>query len=155
MKAKKTITQLLSGAGISINGKMPWDIQIHDNRFYQRVLSEADLGLGESYMDGWWDCEAPDEFINRILKAKLDKMVIGNWKTLLYVLNTKLFNRQKKPRASQVGEQHYNLGNDLYRAMLDTRLNYTCAYWKNAKNLDEAQESRLDMVCKKSTSSQR
>ena len=149
MKAKKIVTELLSGAGISINGKMPWDIQVHDNRLYRRVLSEADLGLGESYMDGWWDCEALDEFFTRIFKAKLDKKVIGNWKASLYVLNTKLLNRQKKSRASQIGEQHYDLGNDLYRAMLDTRLNYTCAYWKNAKNLDEAQEAKLDLICKK------
>jgi len=149
MEAKKIAKDLLSEAGISINGKMSWDIQVHDNRLYRRVLSEAGLGLGESYMDGWWDCEALDEFINRILKAKLDKKVTRNWKTSLYILNTKLFNRQKKSRATQVGEQHYDLGNDLYRAMLDTRLNYTCAYWKNARNLDEAQEAKLDLVCKK------
>ncbi len=72
-----------------------------------------------------------------------------NWKTLLYVLKTKLFNRQKKSRASQVGEQHYDLGNDLYQAMLDKRLNYTCAYWKTADNLDQAQEAKLDLVCNK------
>ena len=149
MKAKKIVTELLVGAGISINGKMPWDIQIHDNRLYQRILSERDLGLGDSYMDGWWDCEALDEFFNRIFKAKLGKKVIGNWKISLYVLKTKVFNRQKKSRSYQVGEQHYDLGNDLYRAMLDTRLSYTCAYWKNTKNLDEAQEAKLDLICKK------
>lgn len=74
MKAKEIVTELFSGAGISINGKMPWDIQVHDNRFYRRVLSEADFGLGESYMDGWWDCEALDEFINRIFKANNDNI---------------------------------------------------------------------------------
>jgi len=149
MKAKKILIELFSEAGISINGKMPWDIQVNDNRFYRRVLSEANFGLGESYMDGWWDCEALDEFINRVLKAQLDKKVKGNWKTSLYVLTTKLFNRQKKSRARQAAEQHYDLGNDLFRAMLDTRLNYTCAYWKNAKNLNAAQEAKLDLVCKK------
>lgn len=149
MKAKKIITELLAGAGISVNDKMPWDIQVHNNLLYQRVLSEAALGLGESYMDGWWDCEALDDFINKILKAQLDQKVKGDWKAALFVLKTKLFNRQKNSRASQVGEQHYDLGNDLYRAMLDTRLNYTCAYWNNAKNLDEAQEAKLELVCKK------
>ncbi len=149
MKAKEIITELFSGAGISINGEMPWDIQVHDNRFFRRVLTEAEMGLGESYMDGWWDCEALDEMINRSFKAKLDTKVARNWKTWLYAANTKLFNRQKSSRASQVGEQHYDLGNDLYRAMLDSRLNYTCAYWKNAANLDEAQGSKLDLICKK------
>jgi cyclopropane-fatty-acyl-phospholipid synthase len=149
MKAEKIVKELLSGTGVSINGNMPWDIQVHDNRLFRRVLSEADLGLGESYMDGWWDCEALDEFINRILRARLDERVKGNWKTALYVLKTRLFNRQKESRAGQVGEQHYDLGNDLYRAMLDTRLNYTSAYWKDAENLDQAQEAKLDLVCKK------
>ena len=136
VNAEKTLTGLLSGAGVSINGENPWDIQVHNDRFFRRVLSETELGLGESYMDGWWDCEALDEMINRIFKSQLDQEVAPNWKTFLYVLNTKLFNRQKRSRASQVGERHYDLGNDLYRAMLDTRLNYTCAYWKNAGNLD-------------------
>ena len=149
MNAKKLVLELLSEAGISINGEMPWDIQVYDNRFYRRVLSETNLGLGESYMDGWWDCETLDEFVNKILEAELDKKVKGNWKTALYVLKTKLLNRQKKSRACQVGEQHYDLGNDLYRAMLDSGLNYSCAYWKNAKNLDQAQEAKLDLVCKK------
>ena len=149
MRSKQILSDLLSEAGISINGKMPYDIQVLDDRFYRRTLSETELGLGESYMDGWWDCDALDEFINRILKAKLDKKVKGNWKTSLYVLKTKIFNRQKRSQASQVGEQHYDLGNDLYQAMLDTRLNYTSAYWKNADNLDQAQEAKLDLVCKK------
>jgi len=149
MKAKEIVQGLLSEAGIEVNGKNPWDIQVHDDRLYQRVLNESALGLGESYMDGWWDCAALDEFISRILKAQLDKQVKGNWKIMLYILKTRLFNRQKKSRAKIVGEQHYDLGNDLYQAMLDKRLNYTSAYWKNATNLDEAQEAKLDLVCRK------
>jgi len=149
MKAKEIIPELLSQAEISVNGHHPWDIQVHDERFYQRLLSEAALGLGESYLDGWWDCEALDAFISRILKARLDKKVKGNWKTLLYISKNRLFNRQKKSRATIVGEQHYDRGNDLYQAMLDKRLNYTSAYWKNANNLDEAQEAKLELVCKK------
>jgi len=149
MKAKEVVAGLVSQAGVSLNGPQSWDIQVHDERFYRRVLSETELGLGESYMDGWWDCEALDECINRILRARLDKAVRGDWRTALYVLQTRLLNRQNRARAQQVGEQHYDLGNDLYRAMLDQRLNYTCAYWHGAKTLDEAQEAKLDMVCKK------
>lgn len=149
MNAKEVIRSLLAEAGIEINGGNPWDIQVHDERLYQRVLRDAALGLGESYMDGWWDCEALDEFIGRILNAQLDKKVKGNWATALYILKTKLFNCQKKSRAKIVGEHHYDLGNDLYQTMLDKRLNYTCAYWKNANNLDEAQEAKLDLICQK------
>ena len=149
MKEKQILSDLLSLAEITIDGREPWDIQVHDNRLYRRILNETELGLGESYMDGWWDCEALDEFISRIFKAKLDRKVKGNWQNVLYVLGTKIFNRQTISRARRVGEQHYDLGNDLYRAMLDSRLNYTCAYWKNAKTLDKAQEAKLDLVCRK------
>lgn len=149
MQAKETMTTLLSGAGIAVNGQMPWDIQIHDDRFYRRVLAEKELGLGESYMDGWWDCDALDEFIYRVFKSNLDQKVKGNWKIALFLLKTKLFNYQKTSRADQVAEKHYDLGNDLYQAMLDRRLNYTSGYWKNADNLDQAQEAKLDLVCQK------
>jgi cyclopropane-fatty-acyl-phospholipid synthase len=52
-----------------------------------------------------------------------------------------------------VARQHYDLGNDFYRDMLDPRMQYTCGYWnaggRHAKTLDEAQENKLDLVCRK------
>ncbi len=140
---------LFESAGVQVNGKDPWDIQIHNPRFYDRALREPHLTLGEGYMDGWWDCEAIDQFIDRVLRARLDVKIKGDWKVALHVLRSRLFNLQSSAKAFEVGEQHYDLGNDLYCAMLDRRLNYTCAYWKNAANLDEAQEAKLDLVCKK------
>ncbi|MBE3143418.1 MAG: cyclopropane fatty acyl phospholipid synthase [Planctomycetes bacterium] len=148
-KSETIIRELLDLAGIQVNGKHSWDIQVHDPRFYDRVLHEVQLGLGESYMDGWWDCEALDELIFRVLKANLDLKVKGNWKIALRVLNSRFFNLQTRSRALRVGEYVYDLGNDLYCAMLDKRLNYTSGYWKNATTLDEAQEAKLDLVCKK------
>ncbi len=141
--------ELLQSGGIEVNGPNPWDIQIHNKDFYDRILREAALGLGESYMDGWWDCEAIDQMITRILIADLDKQVTGNWKIALHALRARLFNLQSSAKAYEVGERHYDLGNDLYCAMLDRRLNYTCAYWKNAATLDEAQEAKLDLICRK------
>ena len=146
---ERTLRDLLALAEVEINGSQTWDIQVHDPRFYERVLSDASLGLGEAYMDGWWDCPALDEMINRALKARLDEKVRNNSRYLYQTLRAKLLNRQSRRRAYQVGQQHYDLGNDLYRAMLDQRLNYTCGYWRNAKNLDEAQEAKLELVCRK------
>jgi cyclopropane-fatty-acyl-phospholipid synthase len=148
-KSEALIRELLESVDVQINGSNPWDIKVHDARMYDRILRDADLGLGESYMDGWWDCEAIDEFISRILKGRLDDKVRGNWKILLYALRSRIFNQQRPGKAFAVGERHYDLGNDLYRAMLDKRLNYTSGYWKNATDLDEAQEAKLDLVCKK------
>jgi cyclopropane-fatty-acyl-phospholipid synthase len=140
---------LLERAGIEVNGSDPWDIHIHDSRTYDRVIREVQLGFGEAYMDGWWDCETIDEAVTRIFLADLPSELKGNWKIALHALKTRLFNLQSPSRAFEVGEHHYDLGNALYEAMLDKRLNYTCGYWENADNLDDAQEAKLELVCKK------
>ncbi len=147
--SEAVVRELLDLAEVEINGKNPWDLQVHDTRLYDRVLRDSSLGLGEAYMDGWWDAEAVDQFIHRALLADLDMKVRGNWRIALHFLRARLFNLQSSSRAYEVGQRHYDLGNDLYCAMLDRRLNYTCAYWKNARNLDEAQEAKLELVCRK------
>ena len=148
-KSEVIIRNLLAETDIEVNGNNPWDIQVHNSNFYSRILQDSSMGLGESYMDGWWDCEAIDQLICRILTANLDTKVKGNWKLVLHVLQSKLFNLQTRSRALQVGKEVYDLGNDLYCAFLDKSLNYTCGYWKNATTLDEAQEAKLDLVCRK------
>jgi len=148
-QSESIIRQLLESADIEVNGPDPWDIQIHDNRFFNRVVREVELGLGESYMDGWWDCQAIDQFVDRALRANIDQQIKGNWKILLHILRSRFLNLQTSARAYEVGEKHYDLGNDLYRAMLDKRLNYTSGYWRNATDLDQAQEAKLELVCQK------
>jgi cyclopropane-fatty-acyl-phospholipid synthase len=148
-KSESIVRKLLESADIQVNGERPWDIQVHDQGFFDRILRDASLGLGEAYMDGWWDCDSIDAFIDRILRANLREEVENNLRLAWHVLKAKLVNRQSRIKSLEVAEQHYDLGNDLYRAMLDKRLNYTCAYWKNADNLDQAQENKLEMVCQK------
>jgi len=148
-QSKTILSKLLATAGVEVNGSQPWDIQVKDVRFYDRVLRDASLGLGESYMDGWWACETVDGFIDRVLRANLREKVENNLRLAWHALRAKLFNRQSMAKSKEVAQQHYDLGNDLYRAMLDTRLNYTCAYWKDAENLDDAQKAKLDLVCRK------
>ena len=148
MTAKQTVQEYLALADIQINGKRPWDIQVHNPRLYNRVLAGGSLALGESYMDGWWDCRALDQFFYRILKRRLDKNV-KDWKQIFSVIKAKILNLQSKSRAYEVGRRHYDIGNDLYKCMLDKRMVYSCGYWKNAKTLDKAQEAKLDLICKK------
>ena len=143
------VRDLLDSIGVTLNGDNAHDIQVQDTRIYRRVLGDGALGLGESYMDSWWDCRALDQFIECILRANLRDQVKDNWKIGWYFLKSKLLNLQNRNRAYQVGERHYDSGNDLFEAMLDKRMNFTCAYWKDSNNLDEAQGAKLDMVCKK------
>lgn len=149
MESKRIIHTLLQQADITVNGQRSWDIQIHNDQLYQRVLSQGSLGLGESYMDGWWDVESVDQFFDHVLRARLDQQVRGDWRIAARLGWAALINMQRKSKAYEIGEQHYDIGNDLYTAMLDQRMVYTCGYWKNAHTLDEAQEAKLDLVCKK------
>ena len=146
--AAKKVAEMFAAAGIEIGGHRPWDIQIYDERFYQRLLSDGSLASGESYMDGWWEAEALDELCTRVHGADLaDK--VGEWKTIWLALKGRILNRQTKSRAEEVAQEHYNLGNDIYKAMLDRRMQYTCGYWKDATTLDEAQVKKLDLICRK------
>jgi cyclopropane-fatty-acyl-phospholipid synthase len=146
---QNTFDRLLSFAGININGNNPTDIRIKDDRAYKKILVYGSLGLGESYMDEWWECDRIDEMINKILRAELDKKIKINIKMLWNLLTPRIFNLQSKKRALQIGERHYNLGNELFKNMLDERMVYSCAYWEDAQTLDEAQEKKLDLICKK------
>ena len=146
--AARHLAKLLDGSTITLNGDHPWDPQIRNNEFYRRVLAGGSLGLGESYMDGWWECEQLDEMYNRLLRAPR----IRKYRFLSYALpylRAMFSNLQSRARAFAVGEAHYDIGNDLYRAMLDARMVYTCGYWKTADTLDDAQRDKLELVCSK------
>jgi cyclopropane-fatty-acyl-phospholipid synthase len=149
----KTITDLLAFADIRVNGDRPWDIRVHNPDFFGRFLAQGTLGLGESYMDGWWDSDSLDETFHKALSARLETKVRFNLPLALELAKSRLFNRQSRARSRTVAEQHYNLGNDFYRDMLDPRMQYTCAYWsgggKDAGSLAEAQENKLDLICRK------
>lgn len=148
-KYKKLAEELFELAGIKANGNNPWDIQVKDERFFKRAVTEVELGMGESYMDGWWTVEKLDEMIFKILRADLQEKVKRNLKISLQLAGFQLINMQAKHRAFIIGKKHYDLGNELFQIMLDKRMNYSCAYWKDAKTLDEAQENKLKLICRK------
>ena len=148
-KARDLVLELMGLAGVTVNGPKPFDIKVYNEDFYGRLLKGGALALGESYMEKWWDCQALDQFITKILLANLADQVRVKGKLIWHLLKPRIFNLQKIGRAFQVGKQHYDIGNDLYKLMLDKRLVYTSGYWKNAENLDEAQEAKLDLVCHK------
>ncbi|KQN53559.1 cyclopropane fatty acyl phospholipid synthase [Erwinia sp. E602] len=145
----RIVHEMLSQADVAINGSRPWDIQVSHPGFFKRVLQEGSLGLGESYMDGWWQCERIDQFIQRILQAHIDQQIPHRFKDTLRVLVARLTNLQSRKRAWIVGKEHYDLGNDLFSLMLDPYMQYSCGYWKEATTLEQAQEAKLRMICEK------
>lgn len=141
--------EMLTRAGITVNGPRPFDIQVKHPDFFKRVLQEGSLGLGESYMDGWWDCERLDSFFTRVIRAGLERQLPRHLKDTLRVAAARLVNLQSKKRAWIVGKEHYDLGNDLFSRMLDSHMQYSCGYWKDATTLSEAQNAKLKMICDK------
>jgi len=143
------IKKILEPAGVEVNGKNSWDIRIINPEFYNRVKGQGSLGLGESYMEGWWECDKLDEFFYRILSGDITSRIGLTFPLLLDFIRAKFFNLQTIGRAFQIGEKHYDTDNDLFRSMLGKTMAYSCGYWKNAENLDNAQEAKLDLICKK------
>jgi cyclopropane-fatty-acyl-phospholipid synthase len=148
-RSQQAVNELLTRAGIVVGGAHPWDLRVHDERFYDRVLSQNSLGLGESYMEGWWDCERIDELAFRILKTRIDKRLKTDWRLAVATIGAKLTNRQTPQKSTKVAKVHYDLGNAFFERMLGSSMVYSCAYWKDATTLDEAQEAKLDLICRK------
>lgn len=148
-KFRDQLESLLEGSGIVFNGNKPWDIHVYNSNLYERMRIQGVMGLGEAYMDGWWDSDQLDELFNKFCSADIKSRVILD----LYMIKNKLWayfsNRQSKQLASHIIKHHYDMGNELYQAMLDKRLTYSCGYWKDAKTLDEAQEHKFELICRK------
>jgi cyclopropane-fatty-acyl-phospholipid synthase len=148
-RARDLAVSLLSAADIPLNSSEPWSIHVHDERLWDRVIAEQQLGLGEAYMDGWWDCERMDMFLTKLLDYDVQSHMKIGPKLVMTASKSWLLNRQTKSKAKNNAQHHYDIGNDLYERMLDTRMVYSCAYWDTASNLDEAQEAKLDLICRK------
>lgn len=144
----RAAADLLARADIHLNGDAAWDMQLRKPGVPERAFARGNLGLGEAYMDGDWDAGQLDEFFAHLLRARLGDEV-KPVRLAFHALTARLFNLQSERRSWMVGKEHYDLGNEFYAAMLDPRMTYTCGYWKDASNLAEAQEAKLDLVCRK------
>jgi cyclopropane-fatty-acyl-phospholipid synthase len=149
VSAKQAVEGLLDTPGITIGGSGPFDIRVHVDEFYPEILSGGSLALGESYMAGWWDCEALDQFFDRILGSRLDKRVRTSRDILWAALKARLTGAHMKRRSFEIGKRHYDIGNELFGFMLDRRMNYSCGFWEGAGDLETAQENKLELICRK------
>lgn len=156
--------KILKTCGITIGGDQPHDMVVHNPELFRRVIQKGSLGLGEAFMEGWWDTRdffALDDFFKRILEGGLEYYFPNNAKDMINILRAKLFNPQTKSKSRKVGMQHYDIGNEFFRNMLGPRMQYSCAYWERhvgavdggavqaVETLDEAQELKLHMIGEK------
>lgn len=147
--AKKLATQLLQKAGITLNGSAPYDLQVHNEALYFRTFSQGALGLGEAYMDKWWDCERLDIFFEKVLRAHLEKELQPPFRVWLKRIVSKFINFQSRPLVKKMAKTHYDLGNSLFTAMLGKKMMYSCGYFKDTADLDAAQTAKLRLSCEK------
>jgi cyclopropane-fatty-acyl-phospholipid synthase len=150
-RLERWIRDSFEAAGIEVGGSRDWDPVVHDSRFYRRVALGGSLGLGESYMDGWWDCGDLGEFVRRLVHWRNSRR--DSWAVRLPSLGMAashaIFNLQTRARAHRVIDVHYDLPVALYRPMLGPTMAYSCAYWPGAGDLDDAQRRKLDLICRK------
>jgi len=152
MRSKDLLREVAKEADIRINGDRPWDVRVYNEDFYDRVIRQGTLGLGESYMDGWWDCDSIDAMICRAIAAGMEERLPRSLPVMLHVASQKLFNFQTVNRAAMVAEHHYNADPALFQAMLDPYMQYSCACWTaqgQRSSLAEAQVAKMDLICRK------
>jgi cyclopropane-fatty-acyl-phospholipid synthase len=149
MPSRSLIEKSLADADIRTDGARPWDVRVLDDRLWRRVAVRGLPGLFDAWVDGWWACEQPDEMFARALRAGLAERLVWTSPNLLAFARDRLMNPQTVRRARRHIRDHYDLGNDLFESMLDRRMNYSCAYWRGAATLDQAQENKLELICRK------
>lgn len=150
MNPKESIISLLEKADIRINGNREWDVRVHNDALYPRILKEGTLGAGEAYMDGWWDCDAMDIMFYKAIKGHLEsRFSSATLPAYALKLYQSIFNLQNRRHSFEVARKHYDFGNDMFIHMLGPTMNYSCGYWRNAKSLDEAQNAKMDLICRK------
>ena len=147
--ARQRIESTLLGSGIELDGTEPWDPQILQPKALVRVLVRGTLGGGEGYAHGEWECRSLDELVFRLLKSDIDEKWDARPVLSLRKLLAKLLNRQSRSLARENVHTHYDIGNDLYEAMLGRSMAYSCGYWRSAATLDEAQDAKHDLICRK------
>jgi cyclopropane-fatty-acyl-phospholipid synthase len=143
------VRQLLSQAGIRIDGNNPWDIRVHNKEFYRRALVHNTLGLGESYMDAWWSCDAIDQLFERLVKAELHLKAQIPSRFKFMMLADRCINRQTRARAMKVVKAHYDTESEIVLSFLDGYKQYSCAYFQETEDLHRAQVQKLDLICRK------
>jgi len=149
MSSKSVALEILQAAGIPLNSSEPWSIHVHNEKLWDRVISQRELGFGESYIEGWWDCEAIDVMLTKLLSINVLKLLKPSPLLAFHAARSSLFNNQTKRRAAANAKHHYNIGNDLFSRMLDSEMAYSCGYWSKADSLAEAQLDKFDLICRK------
>ena len=151
MPIPEPIASIAKAADVEFNGERPWDPRVHNPGLYGQLLSQGSLAFGNSYVRGEWDCEQLDELISRLLSVDANRPLspTAQWHSLIRLLLERISNPQSRSRAFVVGRRHYDIDPRVYAAMLDPQMVYSCGYWRQANDLNTAQDHKLQLICEK------
>ena len=146
---EKEMRRVLEDANIEIGGNRDWDIHIKNKSNFNKIFLQGEIGFGESYVKGYFECKKLDELIYKLL-CKLPYKENLSSMSSIYSFILKIFiNPQNMRRATKVAKKHYDIQPSFFKEILDKRMIYSCGYWHNTTNLDEAQEKKLDLIAQK------
>jgi cyclopropane-fatty-acyl-phospholipid synthase len=128
-------------------------IHVTDPRFYSEIAFGGEIGGGEAYMHGYWDCDDLVALVRLLLQNRtvLDGMESGAARFTAPL--QKLFhwvNRNSSEGARRNISAHYDLGNDFFASWLDETMMYSAAIFEDkATSLHDAQLARMRHICER------
>jgi cyclopropane-fatty-acyl-phospholipid synthase len=135
------------------DGEPVVNVTIHDERAWSGLLRKGSVGLGEGYVEGWWDADDLTDLVRILivntstLRSALDGL--GQAATPLVDQLAKLRPRTAAQDRSNV-QAHYDLPGELFEVMLDETMAYSCAVFERpGVTLAEAQRAKFDRLCRK------
>jgi cyclopropane-fatty-acyl-phospholipid synthase len=123
-------------------------LRVHEPRFWRALLGGS-RALADAYAAGVWDC---DDVVSLVRIGAREMPRLDRWRRPLAPLRDLLTH---VPRNTRAGARrhiaaHYDLGNELFGLFLDETMTYSCAVFEPpGLSLSEAQEAKLDRVCRK------
>ncbi|MBC7538458.1 MAG: class I SAM-dependent methyltransferase [Bacteriovorax sp.] len=124
-------------------------VRINDWYFCENLFMKGDIGLGESYIEGHWDCNDINKLIKFGIdnKKELERVIKGSLFKILFYRFKHLLNRNSKKGSQKNVHAHYDLGNDFYKLWLDPSMTYSSALFKiNNEELQSAQENKYENI---------
>jgi cyclopropane-fatty-acyl-phospholipid synthase len=128
-------------------------VAVHATATYREVLTRGSAGMGEAYVDGWWDCDDLPTLV-RILARNLPRLdTFRNGVDRVVSPATDLIRRMRREDLTRDRlniSAHYDLGNEFFELFLDDTMMYSSAWFADpAVTLAEASTAKLERICSK------
>ena len=128
-------------------------LQVHHSQMYADTAFGGSVGAGEAYIRGFWSC---DDLVSLVRLFVINREVLNGMDSGWSIISQpflKLFhfwNRNSKAGSARNIAAHYDIGNDLYKLMLDETMAYSCGIFATAEStLYEASLAKFDAACRK------